>query len=76
MKEYINSLFPYRWIPIVILIGVMSFMILLMRYDNSKQYTIILLIINFVYWFVNDYFFGIGQPCLWDRKKIKIKNGK
>lgn len=70
MRKYIDSLFPWRWIPIIVLFGCSGFVLcaLLVVNNVSRYIGAITIITWFIFWFIIDYIFGIGQECYWDRK--------
>ena len=70
MKKYFQSLFPYRWVLIMIFEFLM-FIVLVMGKHLTKQYDFynLLLICNIPFWFIIDFVFGIGQRNYWERNK-------
>lgn len=73
MKKYIKSLFPFRWILILIFIFLTSIIIkmgFLYESNPPKYFTNAYLWYggNFIFWFIIDFLFGIGQKNFWDRK--------
>lgn len=68
MKKYFNSLFPYRWILVLLLMGLSSLILIMAKHITKSNDFDIILICNIPFWFIVDYFLGIGQRNLWDRE--------
>lgn len=69
MKKYFNSLFPWRWIPITILIGCSEFLAFMYHSITPIKYDVLIVFLIFPFWFLVDYIFGIGQRDIYERNK-------
>jgi len=70
MKQYFNSLFPYRWILILIFECLMLLILIIgKQLTNNNSFYNTLILCNIPFWFIIDFIFGIGQRNYWDRNK-------
>ena len=69
MKDYIKTLFPFRWIIITIFILCISLIILMAPSTGHFTYKSIWLILNPFFWLLTDFVVGIGQEDYWVRKE-------
>lgn len=73
MKQYFKSLFPWRWLAVLITITLTQFFIVIGHTVAPFKGSILIVILNIPFWFVVDYYFGIAQESLWDRRKWQGK---
>lgn len=79
MKTYLKTLLPWRWIfPIIFIILMSAIITLGFVYEDPInplyfKNKILWYGGNFLFWFIFDFFFGLGQVNYWERKE-KLKN--